>query len=52
MKQICEEETRMAMIKAIQPDFINDDEKSIFGAFFKPVLDKDFDDYCYKQNKA
>ena len=35
-----------------QPDFINDDEKSIFGAFFKPVLDKDFDDYCYKQNKS
>ena len=35
-----------------EPDFVNDDEKSIFGAFFKPVLDKDFDDYCYKQNRA
>ena len=35
-----------------EPDFVNDEEKSIFGAFFKPVLDKDFDDYCYKQNKS
>ena len=35
-----------------EPEFENNDEKRIFMAFIKPKLDKDFDDYCYKQIKA